>query len=370
MSKTQEEIRIALFGPSSSGKTSLLASYYGNQQKTGFEERHGYHLTVEDTSAGNRLLSRYYKMEEGDFPLGTDTFEEYCFGFKVHELTDPSFKIVWYDYPGGWWENTPKDESEELARRETFRNLLQSHAGILLIDGEQYDKRGIAYVHYIFDQFKNEIRRIKDCLASEGKPIDAFPKQWVIAISKADILPDNITAEDICNKIVTDTRDQLDGLKKAVNSEDFGCQFMLISSAKGEGKKVINSHQYIGLQLIAPVVLLGILAECAQKIGRKQVYGPFAGIFRKLQGLMGSIDKVDNFLPKKYQLVSHLIKSMHIHEGLDKGEDFFRKKMTKAAQKGEKTDAAVAAMKLELISSAAQHAFYRKQSDDQDNANP
>ncbi len=90
---------------------------------------------------------------------------------------------------------------------------------------------------------------------------------------------------------------------------------------------------------------------------------------RKLRGLRGSIDKVDGFLPTRYQLGSHLIKSMHSHEGRDKGEDFFRKKMTKAAQKGEKTDAAVAAMKLELISSAAQHAFYRKQSDDQDNAN-
>ncbi len=85
---------------------------------------------------------------------------------------------------------------------------------------------------------------------------------------------------------------------------------------------------------------------------------------------MGVIDKIDDFLPKKYQLISHLIKSMQIHEGLDKGEDFFRKKRASAAQKGEKTDAAVAAMKVELISNAAQHAFYRKQSNDHDNANP
>ncbi len=361
MSKTQEEVRIALFGPSSSGKTSLLASYYGNQQRAGFEEKHGYHLTVEDTSAGNRLLARYYRMEEGDFPLGTDTFEEYCFGFKVHELTEPSFKIVWYDYPGGWWEDTPKDEDEDQVRRDTFRNLLQSHAGILLIDGEQYNKRGTAYVHYLLDQFKNEIRQIKDCLSSEGKPIEAFPKQWIIAISKADILPENITAEDICKKIVSDSNDQLEGLKKAVDSADFGCQYMLISSVKGEGKKVINSHKYIGLQLIAPVVLLSILSECAEKIGKRRIFGPFAGIFRKLQSFVGLIDKIDDFLPKKYQLISHLIKSMHIHEGLDKGEGFFKKKRADAVQKGEKIDAAVAAMKVELVSEAAQHAFYRNQ---------
>lgn len=55
---------------------------------------------------------------------------------------------------------------------------------------------------------------------------------------------------------------------------------------------------------------------------------------------------------------------------LIKEKTFSGKKRADAAQKGEKIDAAVAAMKLELISSAAQHAFYRKQSNDQDNANP
>lgn len=43
MSKTQgiPEIRIALFGQSASGKTTLLASCFGNQQRNSFEKEHG-----------------------------------------------------------------------------------------------------------------------------------------------------------------------------------------------------------------------------------------------------------------------------------------------------------------------------------------
>jgi GTPase SAR1 family protein len=189
MNKTPE-MRIALFGPSSSGKTTLLASYYGNQQRNSFEEQHGYRLAIEDTSIGNRLLSRYYKMEAGEFPLGTEIFEEYCFNFMVHELTEPSINIVWYDYPGGWWENAPKDNEEEQVRREAFKNLLQSHVGVLIIDGEKYNKSGVSYIHYLLDQFKNEIRKVKDYLASEGEPIEYFPNQWVI-VTPGDKIPKN-----------------------------------------------------------------------------------------------------------------------------------------------------------------------------------
>jgi ABC-type dipeptide/oligopeptide/nickel transport system ATPase component len=105
MAESVPEIRLALFGRSGSGKTTLLSSYFGNQQRNSFEESHGYHLEAEDPSVGNQLLSRYYQMEKsGSFPLGTESFLKYTFAFKVHGLTSPSLRIVWYDYPGGWWE--------------------------------------------------------------------------------------------------------------------------------------------------------------------------------------------------------------------------------------------------------------------------
>lgn len=360
MNKNQE-IRIALFGQSSSGKTTLLASYYGNQQSNGFEAEHGYRLAVEETSKGNRLLSRYYKMENGEFPLGTETFEEYHFNFMVHKLHEPSFKIVWYDYPGGWWENTPKDEEEKRVRKKAFMDLLQCHVGVLLVDGEQFNKKGTSYVNCLLDQFKNEIRNIKDSLASDGNPVTDFPKQFIIAISKADTLSESITAKDICKTIVSNGSEQLEGLAKIIDSKDFGSQYLLISSVKAKNNKVINAHQYIGIQLIAPVALLSVLTELAKIVGRGSIHGIFKEIINKLKGLVDFIDKIDNFLPQKYQFVTHLLKAIHLQEGLEKGEMYFREKQAAAAQKGKKIDAAIAAMKAELASDAAQRAFYRNQ---------
>lgn len=356
-----QEIRIALFGQSSSGKTTLLASYFGNQQNDSFEKEHGYHLAVEDASIGNRLLSRYHKMEKGEFPRGTEIFETYSFNFMVHELHEPSFKIVWYDYPGGWWENTPKLEVEKLERRKAFKALLQCYVGILLIDGERYNNEGISYVNCLLDQFKNEIRNIKDSLATDGEPMTDFPKQWIMALSKADILRESITAEDISKTIVSNGYEQLDGLAKVVDSKGFGSKYLLISSVKGKDSKVVNAHQYIGIQLLAPVACLSVLDELAKIVGRGGCSGIFKGIFIGLKDLVGFIDKIDDFLPKKYQLITHLLKAIHLQEGLEKGVSFFRKKQATAAQKGEKMDAAIAAMKAELASDAAQRAFYQNQ---------
>lgn len=356
-----QEIRIALFGQMSSGKTTLLASYFGNQQMNSFEKEHGYRLAVDDIAKGNRLLSKYYKMEKGEFPLGTATFEEYHFNFKVHGLTEPSFKIVWYDYPGGWWQSTPIDEEEKSVRREAFKNLLQSHVGILLVDGGEYINEGNSYVNCLLDQFKNEIRNIKDSLASDGSPMTDFPKQWIIALSKADILSESATAEDFCKKTVSEGNEQLEGLADAINSKDFGSQYMLISSVKCHDKKIINAHQYIGIQLIAPVALLSVLDELAKKVGRGRGHGMFKGIFNKLKELVNFIDKIDDFLPKKYQVVTHLLKAFHLQEGLEKSVEYFREKQARAAQKGKTIDAAINAMKAELASDASQRAFYRNQ---------
>lgn len=355
-----QEIRIALFGQISSGKTTLIASYYGNQQSNSFEKEHGYRLAVGDVGIGNRLLSKYYEMERGEFPATTGTFETYSFNFMVHELHEPSFKIVWYDYPGGWWENTT-EEKVKVGRRAAFEKLLQCHVGILLVDGERLNNDGISYVHCLLDQFKNEIRNIKDSLATDGKPITGLPKQWIIAISKADILPESKTAEDICKTIVSGGSEQLEGLRNVVDSKDFGCQYLLISSVKGKDNKVVDAHKYIGIQLIAPVALMSVLADLAKKVGRGGGYGIIKEIFVKLRSLVDFVDKIDDFLPKKYQLVTLLLRAVQLQEGLEKGKEFFRKKQATAAQKGEKIDAAISAMKAELASDAAQHTFYRNQ---------
>jgi GTPase SAR1 family protein len=361
MAEAIPEIRLALFGPSGAGKTTLLASYFGNQQRNNFEEAHGYRLEAEDTSDGNRLLARYYQMEKGNFPVGTVVFSEYTFLFKVHSLTRPSFRIVWYDYPGGWWETTPRDAQESEARKQAFAKLLTSHVGILLVDGAMYLTNGLPYVQRFVDQFRNEARKIVDEFAEAGQPLEALPQQWLIAISKSDILPNGTTAEAICKDIVSGAGDQLAGVARVFNSRAFGSQYLLLSSVRGDGNRVLDASAYVGLQLIAPIALLFVLNELASKAGTGQAYGVPRAIFERLAALVSLIDHLDDFLPPKYQILTQLLKALALKEGLDKGAEYFRERQDQAARKGRQLEAAAAAMKAELSNKKAQSAYFRNQ---------
>lgn len=358
------EIRMALFGASASGKTTFLASYFGNQQRSAFEKDHGYRIEAQDISDGNRLLSRYYGMENGTFPLGTGLFSEYRFWFKVTGLTKQALGIVWYDYPGGWWEQTPRDDSERKARKEALSKLLMSHVGVLLIDASRYTTEGLSYVRALLDQFRNEVRRISDEFATDGAPIEIWPSQWIIAISKADLLPAYTTAQDVCKHLVIGASEQLAGVAKAVNSKSFGSQFLLLSSVRGQAARVTDAHAYVGLELIAPVALLSVLSELAKKASKGTGYGVLGVVLERLSAVVDLIDRIDDFLPVKYQILTHLLKALQLRDGLGKGADYFRKKQQTAAKKGKALSAVAAAFRAELASTEAATVYYKNQSND------
>ena len=355
------EIRLALFGQSKAGKTTFLASYFGNLQRNSFEEAHGYRLEAQDVSDGNNLLSMYYGMEAGKFPQSTDVFKEFCFNLKVHGLPKPGIRILWCDYPGEWWTEKQKDQSEKQARADAFAKLLTSHVGVLLIDGVRYQTEGLPYVRYLFDQLRQEVQRIRDDFAAPDRTLNIFPNQWILAISKADLLPLDMTAEAICKEIVIGASDQLAGLAKAVNSTSFGHQFLLLASVRGDGTHVVDAHQYIGLHLVAPIALISALSEAADKAGKGSGFGFLRTIVEKLASAVDLIDKLDDFLPKKYQILTQLLKLLGLKEGLHKGADYFREKQASAAKRGKSLESAAAAMRAELASDDAQKAFYRNQ---------
>src|SRR6188768_2013201 len=297
------EVRIALFGMKGAGKTTHLASYFGNQQRNAFEERHGYRLEAADAAQGSVLLSRYYRLEGGDFPIGTDGFDTLRFGLKVHDLPTPSLDVVWYDYPGGWWETAPSDEAERAARREALKLLLDSHAAILLVDGERYAREGMTYARSLLDQFRAEIRRITGELSALGQAPD-FPDQWLIAFSKADLLGEGATALTLAEQLREGAADQLSGVQKAVGlSSSFGQEYLLLSAVRGDGRRVLDAHQTLGLTTIAPIVLLGALARVAEKTGRGRVWGTLATALDVLRGLTEAVDKLDDLLLPKYRIL-------------------------------------------------------------------
>jgi GTPase SAR1 family protein len=356
---SRPEVRIALFGMKGAGKTTLLASYFGNQQRHAFEERHGYRLEAADAAQGSLLLSRYYRLEGGDFPIGTDGFDALRFGLKVHELPTPSLDVVWYDYPGGWWETAPSDEAERDARRSSLERLLDSHAAILLIDSERYLAEGLTYARTLLDQFRAEIRRITGELSALGKAPD-FPAQWLIAFSKADLLPERETALTLSQVLREGAADQLSGVHKAVGGgSSFGEEYLLLSAVRGDGRRVVDAHQSLGLTTIAPLVLLGALSRVAESSGRGRVWGTLATVLDVMRGLSEAIDKLDDFLPPKYRALTVLLKALRTKEGLSAGADKLRVRQKSAADRGKALDAAAYALKAELASSETQRAYFK-----------
>lgn len=358
MSKTLPEVRIAFFGPQGSGKTTLLASYFGNQQSRHFEENHGYRLVAEDTAIGNLLLSRFYRMEKGIFPEGTDEFKEFIFHFMIRNLPKPSLKVICYDYPGKWWETTPKDQEEQQVRHDALESLLKCQVGLLLIDGEKYIAEGIAYTRYLFDQFRNEIRKISDALKSENRPIEEMPQQWLLAISKADCLPVGTTAEIIAKDIVSECIQQLNDLQKLFVSKQFGVHFLLLSSAKGEKGKVLDSKVTTGLEMVAPLALLASLRQVAQSAGKGNLHGVASVLLKGLNGALESIQKIESLLPAKMRILAPLLRGFELREGLEKGAAYFRERQQRAAAKGKSLDAAAMTVQAELVSSAAQICYF------------
>jgi hypothetical protein len=305
------------------------------------------------------LLSRYYRLEGGDFPIGTDGFDTLRFGLKVHELPVPSLDVVWYDYPGGWWETAPSDEAERDARRKALELLLDSHAAILLIDSERYAREGITYARSLLDQFRAEIRRIVNELSALGKAPD-FPDQWLIAFSKADLLPERTTALTLAQELREGAADQLLGVHKAVGgSSSFGREFLLLSAVRGDGRRVLDAHQSLGLTAIAPLVLLGALSRVAEKTHRGAVWGTLATMLDVMRGLTEAVDKLDDILPGKYRVLTVLIKALRAKEGLSLSADKLRARQRTAAHRGKTLDAAAYALRAELTSQETERAYFK-----------
>jgi GTPase SAR1 family protein len=356
---SRPEVRIALFGMKGAGKTTLLASYFGNQQRNAFEERHGYRLEAADAAQGSVLLSRYYRLEGGDFPIGTDGFDTLRFGLKVHDLPTPSLDVVWYDYPGGWWETAPSDEAERDARRRALERLLDSHTAILLIDSERYLAEGLTYVRTLLDQFRAEIRRIVNELSALGKAPE-FPAQWLIAFSKADLLPPQHSAATLAQELRQSAEDQLAGIQKAVGGEStFGLEYMLLSAVRGDGARVLDAHHTLGLTAIAPLVLLGALTRVAEKTGRGGVWGTLATALTVLRGVTEAVDKLDDFLPAKYRVLTVLLKALRTKEGLTVSAEKLRERQRAAARRGKALDAAAYALRAELGRPDTERAYFK-----------
>lgn len=269
------EQHIAVFGGSGSGKTVLVSSFYGAAQEQDFLKSSLFHLVADDTGQGNRLRQNYLGMKNsGKVPDPTRfASTPYRFSIKLKGRNDTSagqvrpfdeLRLVWHDYPGEWFEDEPSSAEESKRRLDTFRRLLRSDVALLMVDGQKlidYAGEEEKYLKDLIWSIRDGLLHLRDDLLDEGKPLEQFPRIWIVALSKADLHPQldvhgfqDLIVEKAAGDLVA-LQEAIQGLVQIPQALSVGDDFMLLSSAKFEPGRIEVSDR-VGLDLILPVALL------------------------------------------------------------------------------------------------------------------
>lgn len=262
------EQHIAVFGESGSGKTVLLSSFYGAAQDNASIKRDGFAVIAEDPGQGHSLNSKYLGMKNSGTVPAPNKVSSTSFAFKVRvnhvDATTEKFdalRLVWHDYPGEWFQQGVSGPEEEARRVDTFRALLQSDVAVLMVDSQRLlDHAGEEerYLRSLFTNLSNGLLRIKGELLTDGRPLVQFPRIWVLALSKCDLMPEmdvdafrDLMIEKAADEIEK-LRDVLGQLIDSAEVLSVGEDFVLLSSAKFEGNKIEVSKR-VGLNLLLPL---------------------------------------------------------------------------------------------------------------------
>lgn len=347
-----QTIKFALFGEKGAGKTTFLTSYYGNQTSFSFEREHGYRLEAVKRSEDAELMREYHALQRGSFPVGTLRSRTYEFTFRVKKLSDPAFKIAWIDYPGGWWTNFTEDYAAE--RTTLMQELATAHAGVLLVDGERWLAEGVPYVARLLTTFATVVRQIRTDKGAKGQ---ALPDHWLLAFSKADLFPESTSAESVAMEILAHADRELNELREALGLPSFG-QFLLLSSVRGHGGEVTSADRFVGLELVAPVAFVAVVAQEAEKVDRSWIGRTLMQVLGLVARLLPLLKTVRNQIAPKYRAVFNIGVQI-LQEAAAHGETAFEKSEAMAIERRDALTDAVAAMRRELDRPQAKRAFFR-----------
>lgn len=269
------EQNIAVFGESGSGKTVLVSSFYGAAQEQRLKNDSLFHVLADDAGQGTRLHQNFLGMKNSAKTPAHNKFAATRFSFTI-KLRDPgdakaaksrpfdALRLVWHDYPGEWFEQEPSSDDEAARRVETFRTLLRSDVAVVLVDGQKLlDHAGEEerYLKSLFWGLRDGLQRLKDDLLDDGDPLAEFPRIWMLALSKADLLPDMDVhgfRDLLVEKAGGDIASFHDALKDFVQLPEalsMGEDYLLLSSARFEPGKIVVSER-VGIDLILPVAAL------------------------------------------------------------------------------------------------------------------
>jgi hypothetical protein len=275
-SPTIREQHIALFGESGSGKTVLASSFYGpSQEKRSSNDL--WNLVADDTGQGNRLLQNYLKMkEDATAPLPTRfAGDTYYFSVKLKgggnaKAKKRPFDIcpAWHDYPGIGSQSRRAARRRRTRRVDMFPSPLGPTSRLAGGWAEAARLQGREEERYpSLSRTRQGLPTQEDLLAGEGRLVE-FPRIWIIALSKADLLPD-WDVHSFRDLVIRKASEHIDHLRETLrdfvvtpDALSLGEDFMRLSSAKfelssaGREPVEIDVSKRFGVDLILPVASL------------------------------------------------------------------------------------------------------------------
>lgn len=375
MPKKVLEQHIAVFGESGSGKSVLISSFYGLMREERTQARTRLDVVADEAGQGDQLLQNYLGMSrEGRVPP-TNRFSAIPYSFTARLKHQPNKKpgnydgirLVWHDYPGEWFHESPGGPEEARRRAETFESLLASDVAIVLVDGEELARNvgnEASYLKLLFTNIRNGLLPVVEGLTEAGKPLARFPRIWMFALSKADVLPD-VTVGDFRDLVVLHAAHEVDQLRKMLQNVLLGTEalsvgedFVLLSSAKFSAGS-IDVSQKVGVDLVMPIASILPLERFVRWAEDRNLRGKVAaellghasavaGVIAVLVGWIGRAAKLPGPVGAVAALVSAVISKDMIDKAVKLVGDRLREANADAQAKGDYLRAALTQFAIDL----------------------
>lgn len=382
------EQHIAVFGESGSGKTVLLSSFYGATQEPQYLQKNLFNIVADDIGQGNRLLQNYLGMRDASrLPAATHfSATSYSFSVKLKDGSDrkakrtrpfDALRLVWHDYPGEWFEQDVSGPEEAKRRVDTFRSLLVSDVALLLVDGQRLvDHAGDEerYLKSLLTNFRNGLLSLKDDLLADGKQLVEFPRVWVMALSKADLLPgmDVYNFRDLliskAGEDINALREAIQGIVQGDSALAVGEDFMLLSSAKFESNR-IEVTERIGVELVLPLAAMLPFERHVRWSQAKQIPGKVAenllggvgalGASALAAALLGSRFKLPGPIGVVQGLVGMILPNGILNDAASMAGDKLRAANAHAIAKHDTLTATLTGFKIDLEQGESRHVLLR-----------
>lgn len=376
MPKRVLEQHIAVFGESGSGKTVLISAFYGLMRERVTQERTRLDVVADDAGQGNRLMQNYLGMSrEGRVPSQTRFVStQYSFTARLEHRPNAGkgadfdgIRLVWHDYPGEWFHESPGGPEEASRRESTFRALLESDVALILIDGQQMlANRGREgdYLKLLFTNMRNGLLPMVEALTENDQRLSRFPRVWMFALSKSDLLPE-VSADELEALVILHAAHEVDQLRKMLervvlgsDALSVGEDFVLLSSAKFSDDGIDVSHR-VGVDLVMPIAsvlplkrfvrwaearkLRGKVAEAL--LGRASA---IAGVAAVLVGWIGRVAKVPGPIGAIAALVAAVVSKEMIDDAVRLVGDQLLEANADAAARGDYLRAALTQFAIDL----------------------